>query len=68
MLGDPPPILPLPLPLPLTLVLPGALTLTRYDEGACFAPAALRPSVLISHWGNTMSAHNRCTTTYDPDR
>jgi hypothetical protein len=31
----------------------------RYDEGACFAPVELRPSVLISHWGNTMSKHNR---------
>ena len=39
-----------------------------YDEGACFAPAPLRPSLLISHWGNTMSAHNRCTTTYSDDR
>ena len=39
-----------------------------YDEGACFAPSALRPSLLISHWGNTMAAHNRSTTTYDPDR
>ena len=39
-----------------------------YDEGACFAPVALRPSVLISHWGNTMTTHARCTTTYDADR
>ena len=39
-----------------------------YDEGACFAPAPLRPSLLISHWGNTMTRHNRCTTTYEADR
>ena len=39
-----------------------------YDEGACFAPRELWPSMLISHWGNTMAKHNRCTTTYDPDR
>jgi len=39
-----------------------------YDEGACFAPAALRPCLLVSHWGNTMSKHNRCTSTYEPDR
>jgi hypothetical protein len=39
-----------------------------YDEGGCFAPAALRPSMIISHWGNTMTKHNRCTTTYDADR
>ena len=39
-----------------------------YDEGACFAPLQLRPSLLISHWGNTMARHNRCTTTYEADR
>ena len=39
-----------------------------YDEGGCFAPAPLWPSMIISHWGNTMSKHNRCTTTYDADR
>ena len=39
-----------------------------YDEGACFAPAPLWPSLLISHWGNTMTRHNRCTTTYQADR
>ena len=39
-----------------------------YDEGACFAPMELWPSMIISHWGNTMSKHNRCTTTYDGDR
>ncbi|KAL1512024.1 hypothetical protein AB1Y20_005299 [Prymnesium parvum] len=39
-----------------------------YDEGACFAPAAIQQSVLISHWGNTMLKHNRCTTTYEADR
>ena len=39
-----------------------------YDEGACFAPAALGRSVLISHWGNMLTKHNRCTTTYDADR
>ena len=39
-----------------------------YDEGACFAPKEIWPSLLISHWGNTMSKHNRCTTTYGADR
>ena len=39
-----------------------------YDEGGCFAPAPLWPSLIISHWGNTMTKHNRCTTTYDADR
>jgi len=39
-----------------------------YDEGGCFAPAPLWPSMIISHWGNTMSKHNRCTTTYEDDR
>ena len=39
-----------------------------YDEGACFAPAPIWPSLLISHWGNTMSKHNRCTTTYVADK
>ena len=39
-----------------------------YDEGACFAPAPLWPSLLISHWGNTMTKHNHCTTTYQADR
>ena len=40
----------------------------RYDEGACFAPAPLRRSLLVSHWGNTMSTHRKCTTTYQADR
>ena len=39
-----------------------------YDEGGCFAPAPLWPSLIISHWGNTMTTHNRCTTTYEADR
>ena len=39
-----------------------------YDEGACFAPKPIWSSMLISHWGNTMSTHNRCTTTYEDDR
>ena len=31
-----------------------------YDEGGCFAPREVWPSLIISHWGNTMSKHNRC--------
>ena len=47
---------------------PGRGGAADVGEGACFAPRELWPSMLVSHWGNTMAKHNRCTTTYDPDR
>ena len=38
-----------------------------WDEGSCSAPQALRPSILVSSWGNTESAHAGSTSAYPAD-
>lgn len=38
-----------------------------WDEGTCYAPSALRNSILLSHWGNTESHHKGSTTAYEYD-
>ena len=51
----------LTLTLALTLALAPALTLTRpftHDEGACYAPEALRRATLLVHWGRTQRHPN----------
>ncbi|CAI5462303.1 unnamed protein product [Closterium sp. Yama58-4] len=35
-----------------------------WDEGACSAPKDVFNSIMLSHWGNTMAAHNHSTTAY----
>ncbi|CAI7857568.1 unnamed protein product [Closterium sp. NIES-53] len=35
-----------------------------WDEGACSAPKDVFNGIMLSHWGNTMAAHNHSTTAY----
>ncbi|CAI5506774.1 unnamed protein product [Closterium sp. Naga37s-1] len=35
-----------------------------WDEGACSAPKDVFNGIRLSHWGNTMAAHNHSTTAY----
>ncbi|CAI5462679.1 unnamed protein product [Closterium sp. Yama58-4] len=35
-----------------------------WDEGACSAPKDVFRGIMLSHWGNTMAAHNHSTTAY----
>eukprot|EP00850_Spirogloea_muscicola_P024232 SM000505S17661 [mRNA] locus=s505:112:3996:+ [translate_table: standard] len=35
-----------------------------WDEGACYAPQAIWNSIMLSHWGNTGSAHPGSTTAF----
>eukprot|EP00850_Spirogloea_muscicola_P019513 SM000192S04908 [mRNA] locus=s192:268840:274943:+ [translate_table: standard] len=39
-----------------------------WDEGACYAPQAIWSSIMLSHWGNTGSAHPGVTSAYWWDR
>lgn len=38
-----------------------------WDEGACYAPREIWNSMMLVHWGNTNSKHNRSTTAYWAD-
>nr|GLL24593.1 uncharacterized protein LOC109150988 [Ipomoea trifida] len=38
-----------------------------WDEGACYAPKEIWNSMMLVHWGNTNSKHNRSTTAYWAD-
>ncbi|XP_076891132.1 uncharacterized protein LOC143542431 [Bidens hawaiensis] len=35
-----------------------------WDEGACYAPKEIWSSIMLVHWGNTMTKHNHSTTAY----
>ncbi|GJP82280.1 hypothetical protein CLOP_g12515 [Closterium sp. NIES-67] len=35
-----------------------------WDEGACSAPQEVFNGIMLSHWGNTMAAHDHSTTAY----
>ncbi|CAM6115149.1 unnamed protein product [Calypogeia fissa] len=41
--------------------------LLSWDEGACHAPKEIWSSIMLVHWGNTMSKYNYSTTEYPPD-
>ncbi|XP_031488186.1 uncharacterized protein LOC116256114 isoform X1 [Nymphaea colorata] len=38
-----------------------------WDEGACYAPKEIWNSMMLVHWGNTNTRHNRSTTAYWAD-
>ena len=35
--------------------------LTTHDEGSCWVPAAIRPSIILSHWGRMDTNHTTGT-------
>ena len=35
--------------------------LTTHDEGSCWVPAAIRPSIILSHWGRKDANHTTGT-------
>ena len=37
--------------------------LVSHDEGSCWVPAELRPSIILSHWGRKVSRGCCCTHT-----
>lgn len=40
--------------------------LVTHDEGSCWVPAAIRPSIILSHWGRKGKNHTS-DTAYGPD-
>ncbi len=40
--------------------------LMPHDEGACYAPRQIWPSIILSHWGRTDFPH-ASNTNYAPD-
>lgn len=35
--------------------------LVAHDEGSCYVPTAIRPSIILSHWGRKDAQHNSST-------